>query len=87
MAFDDSGIAITDLRVSKEGIRYNGNYSTTLITLDRALPDVGAVKLLRQQSNTWTTAGRPTPVAGIQGFNTTTSKFEGYNGTTWVDFH
>ena len=28
-----------------------------------------------------------TPVAGMIRFNTTTSKFEGYNGTAWVEFH
>lgn len=28
-----------------------------------------------------------TPAAGTIRFNTTTSKFEGYNGTAWVEFH
>lgn len=33
----------------------------------------------------WTTATRPSsPIAGETGFNTTTSKIEFYNGTTWV---
>lgn len=34
------------------------------------------------------TAARPvTPVQGMIRFNTTTNKFEGYDGSTWVDFH
>ena len=37
---------------------------------------------------TGTTAERPgTPVAGMIRFNTTTSTFEGYDGTAWVDLH
>jgi hypothetical protein len=31
-----------------------------------------------------TTAQRPTAVSGMLRFNTTTSEFEGYNGTTWA---
>lgn len=31
-----------------------------------------------------TTAQRPTPVSGMLRFNTTTSEFEGYNGTSWA---
>lgn len=35
-----------------------------------------------------TTAERPsTPAKGMIRYNDTTSKFEGYNGTTWVDLH
>lgn len=35
-----------------------------------------------------TTAQRPaTPAQGDIRYNTTTGKFEGYNGTVWVDFH
>ncbi len=35
---------------------------------------------------TWTTAGRPAaPVAGQQGFNTTTSANEIYSGTEWLN--
>lgn len=33
------------------------------------------------------TAGDVAPVAGMIRFNTATSKFEGYDGTTWVAFH
>ena len=31
-----------------------------------------------------TTGERPTPVSGMLRFNTTTTEFEGYNGTTWA---
>lgn len=34
-----------------------------------------------------TTLERPTAVTGMIRFNTTTTKFEGYTGATWVDFH
>lgn len=34
----------------------------------------------------WTTAGRPaSPSTGEFGFNSTTSKLEVYNGTSWVN--
>lgn len=33
----------------------------------------------------WTTSTRPTPVAGIVGLNTTTSKIEFYDGGQWLD--
>lgn len=32
----------------------------------------------------WTTATRPPDITGTIGFNTTTSEFEGYNGSTWA---
>lgn len=82
----DSGAIVTDGRVTKKGLEYFADYNSELLLNDRSIPDVEGVKTLRQQANTWTTAGRPTPATGVFGFNTTTSKFEGYNGTTWVDF-
>ena len=33
------------------------------------------------------TTGDATPTAGMIRFNSVTSKFQGYNGTTWVDFN
>lgn len=87
LTFDNNGLSIIDSRASKFGLEYGGDYSLQLSTHDRSVTDVGTVKILRQQSNTWTTAGRPTPAQGVFGFNTDTSKFEGYDGTTWVDFH
>jgi hypothetical protein len=86
----DNGVEVTELRsgANLKGFAYNADYSADIITKDRSIPDVGTVKVLRQQTNTWTTAGRPgTPTAGTIGFNTSTSKFEGYDGTSWVDLH
>jgi hypothetical protein len=41
----------------------------------------GAIKLGNEASTT------TAPSAGMIRFNTTTSKFEGYNGTTWLNLH
>lgn len=87
LSFNNGGAVLTDARSSTLGMIYAGNYSATLVTNDRSITDVGSVKLLRQQANTWTTGTRPTAVVGVFGLNTTTSKFEGYTGSAWVDFH
>lgn len=81
-----NGASIMDTRSNPFGLEYAADYSASLVSKDSSVPDVKTVKLLREDSNTWTTGTRPTAVAGKHGFNTTTSKFEGYNGTTWVDF-
>lgn len=87
LIFNTNGATLTDSRtgVNSVGIIYNADYSANIITNDRSITDTGSVKKLRQQANTWTTVDRPAVVAGVFGFNTTTSKFEGYNGTAWVD--
>lgn len=37
------------------------------------------------ESPSWTTGTRPgAPIPGTQGFNTTTTQFEGWNGSSWV---
>lgn len=89
LSFNDSGAVVGDFRTGGAalGMLYFADYSANIITNDRSITDTGSVKKLRQQANTWATAGRPVPVAGIFGFNTDTAKFEGYTGTTWVDFH
>lgn len=80
-----SGLQITDSRATKFGLTYASDYNNHLIVNDRSVPDVGTVKIMRQQANTWTTAGRPaTPVAGMFGFNTTFPRFEGWDGSAWV---
>jgi hypothetical protein len=86
---NSSGAILTDSRtgVNSIGMTYNADYSTNIIVNDRSITDTGSVKKLRQQANTWTTGTRPTAVAGVFGLNTTTSKFEGYTGSAWVDFH
>lgn len=82
---NNDGAFITDTRSSQNGIMYSGDYSTEIITKDRSIPDVGAVKKLRQQANTWTTGTRPAvPDPGTFGLNTTIPQFEGYDGTAWV---
>jgi hypothetical protein len=87
LLFNGGGGWYVDNRTPKLGFRYNADYSNDLLTVDRAMTDVGTVKKLRQQANTWTTGTRPAAVAGVFGLNTTTSKFEGYTGSAWVDFH
>ena len=45
----------------------------------------GRLRLNNNLSNPDT--AEPTPVAGQMRFNTATSKFQGYDGTAWRDFH
>lgn len=79
---------IKDERTVKLGMQYAGDYSTDLILNDRSFTDVGTVKVLRQKSTSWATAGRPAaPAAGDWGFNTTTAKHEGWDGSTWNAFY
>lgn len=89
LQFSDSGAVISDFRTPplNRGLEYAADYLVGMASNDRSLPDVATVKFLRTHSNLWTTAGRPAAQTGVHGFNTDTSKFEGYNGTTWVDFH
>lgn len=48
-------------------------------TTDSTFSSTGALTISKG-----TTAQRPTPTSGMLRFNTTTSEFEGYNGTTWA---
>ena len=48
-------------------------------TLDSTFSSTGALTISKG-----TTGQRPSPVSGMLRFNTTTSEFEGYNGTTWA---
>jgi hypothetical protein len=68
---------------SSSNLQFNG---TTLAitgaitaTADSAFTSTGALQL-----PSGTTAQQPTGVAGKLRFNTSTSQFEGYNGTTWA---
>lgn len=56
-----------------------GTFTTLTATSDSAFTSTGAVQL-----SSGTTAQRPTGAAGKLRFNTTTSEFEGYNGTAWA---
>jgi hypothetical protein len=55
-----------------------GTFTTLTATSDSAFTSTGAVQLSKG-----TTGERPTGVAGKIRFNTSTSTFEGHNGTTW----
>lgn len=54
------------------------NAATANIPNNLAFVGTGAITLPKG-----TTAEEPTPVAGMVRFNTTTNKFEGYDGTIW----
>lgn len=56
-----------------------GAFTTMTASADSSFTSTGAVQLSKG-----TTAERPTGVAGKLRFNTTTTEFEGYNGTTWA---
>jgi hypothetical protein len=56
-----------------------GSFTALTATSDSSFTSTGAVKL-----SSGTTAERPTGAAGKLRFNTTTTKFEGYNGTAWA---
>ena len=55
-----------------------GAFTSVTASADSSFNSTGAVKL-----STGTTAERPTGAAGKLRFNTSTSEFEGHNGTTW----
>jgi len=57
----------------------SGAFTTLTASSDPTFTSTGAVQL-----PSGTTAQQPTGVAGKLRFNTTTSQFEGYNGTTWA---
>lgn len=67
--------------VLSEGIRISttGNVGIGTTTPTEKLEVNGAIKI--------GSTSAATPTAGTIRFNTTTSKFEGYNGTAWVEFH
>jgi hypothetical protein len=48
-------------------------------TLDSTFSSTGALSISKG-----TTAERPTPASGMLRFNTTTTEFEGYNGSAWA---
>jgi hypothetical protein len=56
-----------------------GAFTTLTASSDPSFTSTGAVLL-----PAGTTAQQPTGVAGKLRFNTTTTQFEGYNGTTWA---
>lgn len=67
-----------------------GDFSTDRVGINTATPGA-TLEILGTDAvivPIGTTAERPgTLIAGMIRFNSTTSKFEGYTGTTWVDLH
>jgi len=66
--------------VSKTGDTMTGALSLTALTAsaDSTFSSTGALSISKG-----TTGQRPTPASGMFRFNTTTTEFEGYNGTAW----
>ena len=54
-----NGIKITDARTTKKGAEYAADYSETIKTNDRSLPDVGTVNILKQTPASYTNAAAP----------------------------
>ena len=67
------------LGVEKFRVKDNGNVGIGTSNPTEKLEVAGAIKI--------GTTATATPTAGTIRFNTTTSKFEGYDGTAWVAFH
>ena len=76
MRFKSSG----DIALSTTGQKISIGSTTPTVTLD--IQGTDAVQL-----TSGTTAERPTGNAGQIRFNTDTSKFEGFDGTTWIDLN
>ena len=56
-----------------------GAFTVLTATSDSSFTSTGALVISK-----CTTVQRPTPASGMLRFNTTTTEFEGYNGTTWA---
>ncbi len=67
--------------VAKTGDTMTGALTVTALTasLDSTFSSTGALSISKG-----TTGQRPTPASGMFRFNTTTTEFEGYNGTAWA---
>jgi hypothetical protein len=56
-----------------------GTFTVLTATSDSSFTSTGALVISKG-----TTGQRPTPASGMLRFNTTTTEFEGYNGTAWA---
>jgi len=65
--------------ISGAGVFTTLNCTTLTATADSAFTSTGALTISKG-----TTGQRPTAVSGMLRFNTTSTEFEGYNGTTWA---
>ena len=82
--FNNSGVLSDSANLTWSGTALNvtGTVAVTgalTATLDSTFSSTGALLISKG-----TTGQRPTPASGMFRFNTTTSEFEGYNGTTWA---
>ena len=77
--FGTGGDASSNIQYQRMFINSNGNVGIATSIPTEKLEVNGAIKIGS------TSAAAPT--AGTIRFNSTTSKFEGYDGTTWVAFH
>jgi len=80
---DASSVAITGGSINGTTLgattASTANVTTLTASADSAFTSTGAVQL-----SSGTTGQRPTGAAGKLRFNTTTTEFEGYNGTSWA---
>jgi hypothetical protein len=65
--------------ISGPGVFTTLNCTTLTATADSSFTSTGALTISKG-----TTGQRPTPTSGMLRFNTTSTEFEGYNGTTWA---
>jgi hypothetical protein len=65
--------------ISGAGVFTTLNCTTLTATADSSFTSTGALTISKG-----TTGQRPTPTSGMLRFNTTSTEFEGYNGTTWA---
>ena len=82
--FNNSGVlgGSANLTWSGTALAVTGTVAVTgalTATLDSTFSSTGALIISKG-----TTAERPTPASGMLRFNTTTTEFEGYNGTAWA---
>jgi hypothetical protein len=82
--FNNSGVfgASANLTWSGTVLAVTGTVAVTgalTATLDSTFSSTGALIISKG-----TTGQRPTPASGMLRFNTTTTEFEGYNGTAWA---
>jgi len=82
--FNNSGVlgGSANLTWSGTALAVTGTVAVTgalTATLDSTFSSTGALIISKG-----TTGQRPTPASGMLRFNTTTTEFEGYNGTAWA---
>ena len=82
--FNNSGVlgGSANLTWSGTALAVTGTVAVTgalTATLDSTFSSTGALSISKG-----TTAERPTPASGMLRFNTTTTEFEGYNGSAWA---